>query len=99
MLRRLAAPQNLESVVSDLEGCDAGLEISVVPPAHLFRTIQNLVESTRLLLGSASLVGLIVAGAGVSNTVLMAIVERPREIGVLRARGAFRGPVFGFIWA
>ena len=44
------------------------------------------------------MVGLIVAGAGVSNTVLMAVAERTRELGVLRAIGASRGHVFGMVW-
>ena len=67
--------------------------MNVVPLAHLFRTIQTLVNSTRLWLGCIALVALLVAGAGVSNTILMAVSERTREIGVMRALGARRSTI------
>jgi len=98
ILVRLADPDDLDNVVSQLRGCDAGLAMNVVPLAHVFHTIQSLVNYTRWLLGCIALVALLVAGAGVSNTILMAVAERGREIGVLRAIGASRKDIFQLVW-
>jgi len=98
ILVRLSDPNAVESVVSDLRGCDAGMDMNVVPMAHLFRTIQGLLNSTRLLLGCIAAVALLIAGAGVSNTILMSVTERTREIGVMRAVGASRGDIFLLTW-
>jgi putative ABC transport system permease protein len=98
ILVRLADPNDLDKAVSQLRGCDAGLVMNVVPLAHLFHTIQSVVNSTRLLLGCIAVVALLVAGTGVSNTILMAVAERQREIGLLRAVGASRLQIFKLVW-
>jgi putative ABC transport system permease protein len=97
ILVRLTDPNTLNETVGFLRGCDAGMDMNVVPLAHLFRTIQSLVNSTRLLLGCVALIGLLVAVTGVSNSVLMSVAERSREIGVMRAVGASRGDIFRLI--
>jgi len=98
VLVQLKDPNDLDRAVAQLRGCDAGLAMNIVPLAHVYRTIQSLVNSTRVLLGCIALVALLVAATGVSNTILMAVAERSREIGVLRAIGASRRQVFRWIW-
>lgn len=97
ILVRLSDPTRLDEVVGSLRGCDAGMNLNVVPVAHLFGTLQDLVRSTRWLLGCVVAVALLVAGAGVTNSLLMAITERTRELGIFRALGASSADVFRLV--
>lgn len=98
LLVRLDDPDQMEDVVSQLRSCNAGLSMNVVPMTHLFRTIQALVNSTRILLGCIAFIALLGAGVGVGNAIMMAVVERTREIGVMRSLGASHGDIFRLFW-
>jgi putative ABC transport system permease protein len=98
ILVRLRDPNDMARSVEALRGCDAGMDMNVVPLAHLFQTIQNLVNAARLLLACVALVAALVSASALSNALLMAVSERTREIGVLRALGASRLRVFQMIW-
>jgi len=98
ILVRLSDPNELDHAVTQLRGCNAGMDMNIVPLTHLFRTIQSLVNSTRVLLGCVAMIALLIVGAGVANAVLMSIAERTREIGVMRAIGGSCANIFALIW-
>jgi putative ABC transport system permease protein len=97
VLVRLDDPAHLEQVVAQLRGCNAGMNLNVVPLTHLFRTIQHLLRSTRSLLASVVVVAALIAATGVTNALLMSVNERTQELGIFRALGASRFDIFRLI--
>ena len=94
VLVKLQSPDQLEKTVQGLRGCDAGMQMNVVPLAHLFETIRNVSSSAKYLLAAVAAVAFLVSGTALANTMLMAVLDRTREIGVLRAIGASTSQVF-----
>ena len=54
----------------------------------------NLVEAVRTLLMSIAIIAVAISTLAVFNTMLASVIERTRELGVLRAVGASRGQLF-----
>jgi putative ABC transport system permease protein len=95
VLVKLRSPELLDQAVQGLRGCDAGMQMNIVPLAHLFETIRNVSASAKYLLAGLAAIAFLVAGTALANTMLMAVLERTREIGVMRALGASTLQVFG----
>ncbi len=75
------------------------VDMNVFPLSELLGTITSLMASTKVFVSAIILIAVILGGVGVLNTVLMAVFERTKEIGMMKAMGGSRGDVFKLVWA
>lgn len=73
--------------------------VQVITMAQVQRTLLDLLGTARFFIGTVAIVAVAIAVLGVMNTMLIAVFERTREIGIMRAIGASRGDVFALICA
>ena len=78
---------NLASVPTLTEALDE-LDVSAQSLEAVLEVANQVLSLLQALLGSVGGLALLVAALGVANTMMMAIYERTREIGVLKALGA-----------
>jgi putative ABC transport system permease protein len=74
-------------------------DVQVVSMAQVKNTIVSLVKSARVIVLSIACIAFIIAVFGVLNTVLMSVLERYGEIGILKSMGALPRHIFLMIWS
>jgi ABC-type antimicrobial peptide transport system permease subunit len=62
--------------------------------AEQFKEIQRFFLYYNIALGIIGLIALVTASLGIINTMLMSIIERRKEIGVLRSLGAYKTDIW-----
>ncbi|MGC8961280.1 MAG: ABC transporter permease [Candidatus Bathyarchaeia archaeon] len=80
------SPSRVESVVTSLQNYFGG-NARVASSSAFLSTVQSITSQLTLFLGSVAVVSLVVAGVGIANTMYISVVERTREIGILKAIG------------
>lgn len=69
-------------------------DAQVVSFSQVKQTILKLISTARVMVLSIAVIALLIAMAGVANTILMSVLERLHEIGVLKTMGAMPSDVF-----
>jgi putative ABC transport system permease protein len=82
---------DLPGTVADVEAMGFGTWSSVKWFANAKREVTMIAGGLNLF----ALIALFVAGIGITNTLVTSVVERTKEIGILRAVGATRGQILG----
>lgn len=97
ILVKVSDVANVAPVVDALKRSEANM--NVFPLTELLSTMGQLVQNTKVFVLAIVLVAIAIGTVGVLNTILMAVFERTREIGMMKAVGASAGDVFRLIWA
>jgi putative ABC transport system permease protein len=73
-------------------------DVQVVSVSQVKQTIMKLIGTARVMVLSIAIIAILIAMVGVVNTILMSVLERIQEIGILKTMGAMPGDIFLLVW-
>jgi len=80
------SPETVASVQTQLQEY-YGTNARIMGAQAMLETVQSITGQLTLFLGGIAAISLFVAGIGTTNTMFVSIMERTREIGIMRAIG------------
>lgn len=86
---RVERVADMQSVRQALEGMD----LNVVSISDELKEIKRAFLIVDSILGAVGTIALVVAALGIANTMVMSILERTREIGIMKAIGGSEGEI------
>jgi putative ABC transport system permease protein len=84
----------INNVTLDIQALFNG-KATVISATSVLATIDSVLGTVNLLLGGIAGISLLVAGVGIMNIMIVSLLERVREIGILKALGSKSRTILG----
>jgi putative ABC transport system permease protein len=89
------AKEEIEKVMRDRRGVKKGEEdFTVSTPQALLETVNSILDGVQTFVVIIALISIIVGAIGIINTMTTSVLERVREIGIMKAIGAKNQDIF-----
>ena len=89
-----ADSDEIDTLIQEIEDAFEGL-VSVTQPAALLGMMEEILGILNVFLAGIAGISLIVAGIGIMNIMIVSLIERTREIGILKGMGMHSRTVLG----